>query len=101
MTRKKLLWLLLGSRIPPGMTRFVLPSISITIDNRVTSVRITPTQLIIDKIAATKNDRDGQLDILSFLITSHNSGEAQLIDHMLTLLVSGWVVKFVPHVSTT
>ena len=85
----KLLWFLLSSRLSPGMTRFILPGISKTMEDRVTSVRTTSTQLIFDKMAATKSGGDGKFDILSLLINSNNFSEAQLTDHLLTLLVSG------------
>lgn len=85
----KLLWFLLSSRLSTELTRFILPGISKTMDDSVTSVRSTSTQLISDKMGVTKIGGDDQFDVLSLLINSNNFSEAQLTDHLLTLLVTG------------
>lgn len=96
----KLLWFLLSSRLSPEMTRFILPGISKTMEDRVKSVRDMSTQLLFDKMAATKNGGDGQFEILSLLINLNNFIEAQLTDHLLTLLVSGHEITLVGFVWT-
>jgi cytochrome P450 len=85
----KLLWFLLMSRLSPTMTRFILPGITKTMEDRVASVRNLSTKMIYEKMGAAKNGDDGQFDILSLLISSNDFSEAQLTDHLLTLLVSG------------